>query len=147
MYVPFTGRARRRTAAYEGGDGRIVGTPCRGRLGFEHRGGNDQRGHASFGERCPEGTVERVRHESRGGDHLAVRGRLGEEVGGPDGRPSAAARGRGLLAHDGHHRLAVQRGIVQAAEEAEHAGEMFLFLGILLAAVAYAWREGAFRWA
>lgn len=24
--------------------------------------------------------------------------------------------------------------------------EMFLFLGILLAAVAYAWREGAFRW-
>ncbi|QKV98109.1 NADH-quinone oxidoreductase subunit A [Streptomyces sp. NA02950] len=25
--------------------------------------------------------------------------------------------------------------------------EMFLFLWILLAAVAYAWREGAFRWA
>lgn len=24
--------------------------------------------------------------------------------------------------------------------------EMFLFLGILLAGVAYAWREGAFRW-
>lgn len=24
--------------------------------------------------------------------------------------------------------------------------EMFLFLGILLAAVGYAWREGAFRW-
>ncbi|MEV6420822.1 NADH-quinone oxidoreductase subunit A [Streptomyces sp. NPDC051662] len=24
--------------------------------------------------------------------------------------------------------------------------EMFLFLGILFAAVAYAWREGAFRW-
>lgn len=24
--------------------------------------------------------------------------------------------------------------------------EMFLFLGILMAAVAYAWREGAFRW-
>jgi NADH-quinone oxidoreductase subunit A len=25
--------------------------------------------------------------------------------------------------------------------------EMFLFLGILFAAVGYAWREGAFRWA
>lgn len=25
--------------------------------------------------------------------------------------------------------------------------EMFLFLGILFAGVAYAWREGAFRWA
>ncbi|UZI28189.1 NADH-quinone oxidoreductase subunit A [Streptomyces sp. VB1] len=24
--------------------------------------------------------------------------------------------------------------------------EMFLFLGVLLAGVAYAWREGAFRW-
>ncbi|MGC5363494.1 NADH-quinone oxidoreductase subunit A [Streptomyces sp. DT24] len=24
--------------------------------------------------------------------------------------------------------------------------EMFLFLGVLFAAVAYAWREGAFRW-
>ncbi|MGC5411718.1 NADH-quinone oxidoreductase subunit A, partial [Streptomyces sp. DT225] len=25
--------------------------------------------------------------------------------------------------------------------------EMFLFLGVLFAAVAYAWREGALRWA
>lgn len=24
--------------------------------------------------------------------------------------------------------------------------EMFLFLGVLLAGVGYAWREGAFRW-
>ena len=37
--------------------------------------------------------------------------------------------------------------VVVAEVGAAAVVEMFVFLGILLAGVAYAWREGAFRWA
>ncbi|NYH77397.1 NADH-quinone oxidoreductase subunit A [Actinopolyspora biskrensis] len=36
--------------------------------------------------------------------------------------------------------------LVVAAEGASAVVEMFVFLGILLAGVVYAWREGALRW-
>lgn len=37
--------------------------------------------------------------------------------------------------------------VLVVAEKGVHAvAEMFGFLGVLLAAVVYAWREGAFRW-
>lgn len=37
--------------------------------------------------------------------------------------------------------------LVVAAEGVPAVGEMYVFLGALLVGVAYAWREGALRWA